>query len=103
MNLDQHLHRDEADLPSEPQHLLKNYHQKRTAFPGFDQSPSSMFAPCFPLSLCSSSSSIYYARENGSHRAYGYAKLFTDPPFHPIYTKESPTAVPNISALAPLA
>jgi hypothetical protein len=25
------------------------------------------------------------------------------PAFHPIYTKESPTAVPNISALAPLA
>jgi hypothetical protein len=28
----------------------------------------------------SSSSSIYYARENGPHRACGYAKLFTYSP-----------------------
>ncbi|KAJ0126605.1 Basic leucine zipper (bZIP) transcription factor atfB [Fusarium oxysporum f. sp. albedinis] len=28
--------------------LIKNYQQKRIAFPVFDQSPSSIFAPYFP-------------------------------------------------------
>ncbi|KAJ0127151.1 Uncharacterized protein HZ326_29742 [Fusarium oxysporum f. sp. albedinis] len=52
----------------------------------------------------SSSSSIYYARENGPHRACGYAKLFTlFPAFRPFYTKESPTALPVLTFLAPFA
>jgi hypothetical protein len=36
----------------------------------------------------SSSSSIYYARENGPHRACGYAKLFTYSPLFAYSTQK---------------